>query len=58
MDDLFKGITDLKAACIFISELFNELVEVGMNKDDALTLLAKVLREGQGEDITKGEGNG
>ena len=52
MDNLFKDATALKTACIMIHELFNELIDVGMNRDDALTLLAKVLREGQtGEDV-------
>ena len=47
MDNL--GLTGLKASCVTIHELFIELVEVGMSKDDALTLVAKILREGQGE---------
>ena len=39
--------TALRTACIYIHELFNELISVGMKREDALTLLAKVLREGQ-----------
>ena len=49
-DDLLNEISELKVACIGIHELFEELKAVGMDKEDALTLLSKIIRPDRGND--------
>ena len=49
-DDLFTDLTNLKVACITLTELFKELVICGMTEDQALTLLSKIIRSDRGNE--------